>query len=142
MTNIADRFGMSVAALAADEVARIKPDATLHEVADALAAGDVGALVVGERDEVDGIVSERDVVRALADRRDPDATHASHIAHRELVWCDASATIAEVATEMMEHYVRHVLVEEDGRLVGIVSARDLLGAYAAADGAATEPDEG
>ena len=31
---------------------------------------------------------------------------------------------------MMEEYVRHVLLEEDGRLVGIVSARDLLGAYA------------
>jgi CBS domain-containing protein len=36
---------------------------------------------------------------------------------------------------MMEHYVRHVLLEEDGRLVGIVSMRDLLGAYAAADAA-------
>ncbi len=34
---------------------------------------------------------------------------------------------------MMEHYVRHVLVEEDGRLVGIVSTRDPLGVYAAAD---------
>jgi CBS domain-containing protein len=34
---------------------------------------------------------------------------------------------------MMDRYVRHVLVEEDGSLVGIVSARDVLGAYAAAD---------
>jgi CBS domain-containing protein len=41
--------------------------------------------------------------------------------------------VAEVAEEMMEHYVRHVLVEDAGRVVGIVSARDLLGAYAAAE---------
>ena len=41
--------------------------------------------------------------------------------------------LAEVAEEMCERYVRHVLVEEDGRLVGIVSARDLLGVYAAAE---------
>lgn len=59
MTDIADRFGMPVAALAADPVARIASDATLYEVADALAARDVGALVVGNRDDVEGIVSER-----------------------------------------------------------------------------------
>jgi CBS domain-containing protein len=46
-----------------------------------------------------------------------------------------------VATEMMEHWARHALVEEDGRLVGIVSARDLLGAYAAADADPTGEDE-
>ena len=48
------------------------------------------------------------------------------------MWCDESATVGEVATEMMEQYVRHVLVERDGDLIGIVSARDLLGAFAAA----------
>jgi CBS domain-containing protein len=41
--------------------------------------------------------------------------------------------MAEVAEEMMDCYVRHVLVEDGGRLVGIVSARDLLGAYVSAD---------
>ena len=64
---------------------------------------------------------------------DPATTRASDVAHRTLVWCDAEATVTEVATEMMECYIRHVLVEEDGRLVGIVSARDLLGAYASGD---------
>jgi len=38
--------------------------------------------------------------------------------------------VAEVATEMMDRYVRHVLIEDGGRFVGIVSARDLLGVYA------------
>jgi CBS domain-containing protein len=46
------------------------------------------------------------------------------------VWCDHTATVREVAEVMMEHYVRHVLLEQNGRLVGIVSARDVLGAYA------------
>jgi CBS domain-containing protein len=124
-----------VAVLAPDAVDRISPDATLRDVAKALSGAEIGALVVGDGIAVDGIVSERDVVRAVAEGLDPDATSAATVAHRTLVWCDASATIAEVATEMMEHYVRHVLLEEDGRLVGIVSMRDLLGAYAAADAA-------
>lgn len=126
-----DPYGFPVASLTGETVARIAPDANLFEIADALTAGTVGVLVVGAGDDVDGIVSERDLVQALADRCDLGGTRAVDIAHRELVWCDATATIGAVATEMMEHYIRHVLVEDDGRLVGIVSARDLLGAYAA-----------
>jgi CBS domain-containing protein len=124
--------GMSVLAFLGDPVARVGPDASVDAVADLLVSGEVGALVVGDQEKVDGIVSERDVVRALAARRDPASTRAIDIATTELVWCDESATVGEVATEMMEQYVRHVLVERDGDLIGIVSVRDLLGAFAAA----------
>jgi CBS domain-containing protein len=130
VTGVAD---LPVSALTGEPVARIGPDATLIDVARALTERDVGALVVGEGERVTGVVSERDVVRALAAGRDPATTRAADVANTDLVWCDAAATVAEVAAEMMERYVRHVLVEDAGRLVGIVSARDLLGVYAAAD---------
>ena len=55
------------------------------------------------------------------------------------MWCDINADVANVAEEMMECYVRHVLVEDDGHLVGIVSARHLLGAYASGEFA--DPDD-
>jgi CBS domain-containing protein len=119
--------------LVAAPVAMVAPDATLLEVADAMKAASVGALLVSESDGAAGIVSERDIVHALAGRRDPATTRARDVSSTSLVWCDAKATVAEVAEEMMECYVRHVLVEDGGRLVGIVSARDLLGAYASAD---------
>jgi CBS domain-containing protein len=123
----------SVSILIAAPVAKVALDATILEVADAMTAASVGALVVSDGDGAAGIVSERDIVGALAKRRDPATTRARDVASTTLVWCDAEATVAEVAEEMMECYVRHVLVEDDGRLVGIVSARDLLGAYASAD---------
>jgi CBS domain-containing protein len=129
---------MSVSAFLGDPVARVGRDASVDAVADLLVGGEVGALVVGDHEKVDGIVSERDLVRVLAARRDTASTRAIDIATTELVWCDESATVGEVATEMMEQYVRHVLVERDGDLIGIVSARDLLGAFAAA----TEVDGG
>jgi CBS domain-containing protein len=119
-------------------VARVCAGASLLDVAVGMVASSVGALVVGERrGSATGIVSERDLVRALAEGRDPATTTAGDIASTTLVWCDADATIAEVAAEMMDAYVRHVLVEQGGHLVGIVSARDVLGAYASAD---TGPD--
>ena len=128
---------LPVSALIGDRVARVGPGATLYEVAEAMAAAGVGALLVGDLDRPSGIVTERDLAGALAARRDPATTTAGDIAHTSLVWCDAEATVAELAAEMMTAYVRHVLVEEDGRLVGVVSARDLLGVYASGDADAT-----
>ncbi len=121
----------SVATLIGTPVVGVARDASLNEVADAMVAAGVGALIVtnGDRGQAAGIVTERDIVRALAGRRDPATTHACDIANTSLVWCDARATVTEVAERMMECYIRHVLVERGGRLVGIVSARDLLGDY-------------
>ena len=124
-----------VSIFAADSIARVAADADLWAIAAALVDADVGALAIGDGDDVVGIVSERDVVRALADRRDPSTTTAMDVAHKRLVWCDIDSTVADVAEEMMEQYVRHVLLEDGGRVAGIVSARDLLGAYAAAESA-------
>jgi CBS domain-containing protein len=124
---------MAVSLLTGGPVIRVAPEASLLQVADVLTDAGIGAVIVGGVDRPRGIVSERDVVTALAARRDPETTCAGDIAHLTLVWCDAGSSVAEVAELMMERYVRHVLVEEDGRLVGIVSARDLLGAYAGAD---------
>jgi CBS domain-containing protein len=125
---------MPVSALAADNTIRIAAEASLLEVARALVDADVGIVVLGDDNQpVRGVVSERDVVRALAAGRDMATTPGRDVANTELVWCDTAATVAQVAEEMMERYVRHVLVEADGRLVGVVSARDLLGAYASAD---------
>jgi CBS domain-containing protein len=133
MTDLTNAAGTPVSLLIGAPVVKIAPDADLFAVSAGLAGAGIGMLVVAEGPDVAGVVSERDVVQALADRRDPATTRARHIANTSLVWCDVEATIAEVAGRMMQSYVRHVLVEEDGRLVGVVSARDLLGAYAAAE---------
>jgi CBS domain-containing protein len=130
---------LPVRALSADSVLRVDAGSDLWSVAAALAAADVGVLVIGQGSDVEGVVSERDIVRALAAHRGVGETTAADIANRDLVWCDAHADVADVAEEMMERYVRHVLVEEDGQLVGIVSARDLLGAYASGEFA--DPDD-
>jgi len=127
-----------VSALMADIIVRIAPSATMLDAVDALSGGDVGVVAVMERGKVLGVVSERDVVGAIAHRRPLDTTLAIDFASKDLAWCDADATVTEVANEMSERFIRHVLVERKGKLVGIVSARDLLGYYASED---LEPDD-
>jgi predicted transcriptional regulator len=113
-----------------DTLIRVGHDATVRELAGRMAAEGVGALVVTEGDQVHGIVSERDVVVAIAAGKDLDSTTAADIDSRQLVTCALDTTVQEAAVLMMEHYVRHLLVNDHTGPVGIVSARDLLGAYA------------
>ncbi len=121
---------MAIGMLTGDSVVCISPEATLVDAASRLTDRDIGALVVGTEDEVLGIVSERDIVRAVARGSDLATTFVQQIATTELVWADVTASVAEVAEEMAERWVRHILIEDDGRLAGIVSARDLLATQA------------
>ena len=89
----------------------------------------MGVLVIGTPDAVLGLVSERDIVRAIADGLDPDATDAADIGAHQLIWIDADDLIADAAEEMMEDFVRHVLVRDGDQLVGVLSIRDVLSAY-------------
>lgn len=117
-----------VGIFAADRLVRVAADAPVNAVAEAIDDNDVGAVVVG-LDTVEGIVSERDLVRAVAAHHDLSVLRAGDIASTELVYCDAHASLDDAAELMLERYVRHLLVEAGGEVVGIVSARDLLGAY-------------
>jgi signal-transduction protein with cAMP-binding, CBS, and nucleotidyltransferase domain len=119
-----------MSALVGSPVERVSPDTPLREVARALTSADVGMVVVSHGGSVTGVVSERDLTRAIAGGLDLDGTRAMDVANAPVLWCDITATVAEVAAEMMEHWVRHVVVEQDGCPVGVVSARDLLGLYA------------
>ena len=131
MSEITPAGSYAIAMLTGDSVVRVPADATLADVAKALADGELGAVVVGNDIRPAALVSERDVVRAVAAGRDPAEVKALDVASTDLVWCDVESSVDEVAGKMMDRYIRHVLVEEqDGTLVGIVSARDLLGVYA------------
>ncbi|MCB0948459.1 MAG: CBS domain-containing protein [Mycobacterium sp.] len=120
-----------ISAIIGDPVECVPADATVADVAAALVAREVGAVVVGDNKLPTAIVSERDVVRVVATGKDLAGTPALDVASTKLVSCTAEATVGEVAVRMMDRYIRHILVERDGVLIGIVSARDLLGVYSA-----------
>jgi CBS domain-containing protein len=123
----------SVRIYAADDVITLDPQVTLFAAAAELADDQIGLVVLGSPTDIQGVLSERDVVRAVANDLDPVSTPALEVASTTIVWCDRDATVGEVVELMMEHYVRHVLLEDGGRLVGIVSARDLLGALSTSE---------
>ncbi len=122
---------MPISTITGDPVARVAADATVADAAKAMVARDVGAVVVGDDARPAALLSERDVVRVVAAGNDPADVPAIDVASKKLVWCGVEATVNQAAARMMDRYIRHVLVEREGKLAGIVSARDLLGVYSA-----------
>jgi CBS domain-containing protein len=110
------------------EVATIGPDATVADAVAALAEHGVGALVVsGDGRAVEGILSERDVVRALRDRGAELLTLAiREIMTRDVHTCAPGDEIGALARAMTERRFRHVPVVVDGALAGIVSIGDIV----------------
>ncbi|NYE37669.1 CBS domain-containing protein [Nocardioides cavernae] len=108
-------------------VVTIGPDATVRELVSLLAEHNVGALVVSEDgDRVDGIVSERDVVRRLhADAAVLDGLVRS-IMTADVRTCAAEDSLTDLMQTMTEHRIRHVPVLADGRLTGIISIGDVV----------------
>lgn len=112
-----------------DAVITIEPTATVRAAATAIVDQSIGILLVGTVEHVLAVVSERDIARAVAERRDLDTTTVADIGSRVLVWIDSNDTIGEAAEEMMKDYVRHALVRDESGLVGVLSMRDVLAAY-------------
>lgn len=109
-------------------VTTVAPSTTLLEVANKLAAKKIGAIVVvGARGEVAGIVSERDIIRALATsgsaclEQPVEATMT-----RQVVTCQETDTLDELMSMMTARRFRHLPVVTDGALVGIVSIGDVV----------------
>lgn len=109
-------------------VATIRPDATIAEAVETLNRERIGAIVVSEDGEsVDGILSERDIVIALADSGAELLSRGiDEIMTRKVVTCAPGDTVQELMTEMTNRRMRHLPVVSNGRLCGIVSIGDLV----------------
>jgi CBS domain-containing protein len=101
------------------------PDDTLADVADLLVGHNIGSLVVMHNDEMVGIITERDILRACAATRGPlEFFKVQERMTRCPVVASPNDEVADVMCIMTERRIRHVPVVERGRLAGIISIGD------------------
>ena len=110
-------------------VETISASASIHDLVNSLNAHHVGALVVSsDGKKIDGIVSERDVVRAMPGKLDQlIGMHVRDIMTVDVHTCTPDSTVSELMQMMTELRIRHVpVVDADGALISIVSIGDVV----------------
>jgi CBS domain-containing protein len=110
----------------------VPPDASLRSVAETLNEEEVGIAIVrrphppGHGTRAAGLVSERDIVRALAEGMDPDDTGADDVMTGDLASVAPHESIRLAAQRMIDNDIRHLPVIEGEDVVGVISMRDVL----------------
>lgn len=119
------------------KVHSITPDATLEQVVHKLVENNCGSLVVCDRSPdgnegatLAGIVTERDILRACATRREPlSQVKVTDCMSRELVTGTPNDSIEDTMGLMTERRIRHLPILDDGKLVGLISIGDVVKAH-------------
>jgi len=109
------------------DVERIAPTASLKAAIDRMRDKNISALVVGQRDAVVGIISERDILQALSQHtRSPDALQVEDAMSQSVITVTPEDSVKHAMGLMTRHRVRHLPVMRDGVLLGIVSIGDVV----------------
>ena len=109
------------------EVLMIDEKTSVKEVARMMKTKKIGSILVEKNNEVIGIVTEADIVRRLvAEERDPNTTLVKTIMSSPLLAIDAEMSIIDANDMMDKNRVRHLAVKEEGKIVGLVSCRDVM----------------
>src|SRR5436190_16192076 len=107
-------------------VRTVSPSQSLAEVAEVMKGEDVGSVPVVEEGRLAGIVTDRDIViRAVAERRNPQTVKVDEVASRELVTVEPEQDLDEALALMARPQVRRLPVVEEGQLVGILAQADV-----------------
>ena len=116
---------MKVREVMTQVVLTAEPGITIAEVASLMAQRRVGSALVLEHDQMIGIFTERDIVKALS--QDASAIHQAivHWMTRSPRTISSDATVEEALRRMLDGSFRHLPVMDDDRLVGMLSMRDL-----------------
>jgi len=104
-------------------------DDSLRRLAETFVGDSIGAAVV-KGTNPPALVSERDVVRAIAEGEDLDGVRVSEVMTEDVLVASPDDKVLDVAYRMLDNEIRHVPVVEDGVVIGIVSGRDALRVFA------------
>ena len=120
-------MGQRIREIMTSNPSTIEPDKTVVDAARIMKQEDAGVVPVTENGRLTGMVTDRDIaIRVVAEGKDPQSTTVQEVASKNLVTLDPEQELDEALRLMAQHQVRRLpVVEEDGRLVGIVAQADV-----------------
>ena len=116
----------TVGQLMSGDLSVITEDATVKQAAGQMQDQRIGSLLVKKGNDFSGIITETDIVRAVAGRDDVAATSVVQVMSSPILTVEKKLSPHYARELMADKRIRHLAVTEDGKIVGILSARDLL----------------
>ena len=108
-------------------VIAIKPNTTVREAARIMTKYRIGSLLVMENEKLLGIVTELDILwKVVAENRNPETTLVNEIMSKEVITVKPNQTLEDAAQLMVEKKIKKLPVVEDDKIVGIITATDLI----------------
>lgn len=121
---------MNVGDIIQRHLVTIPSGTTMLDAAKLMVENNMGLLVIcdtRDKTKLAGVVSERDIMKAIASGKKLTAP-IDEVSTKQVITVKASSEVAEAAKAMNKHRIRHVVVvDEQGKLIGVVSMRDLVG---------------
>lgn len=109
------------------DVHTVPVTATVYDAVQKMINARIGCVMVVDQERLVGIFTERDVlVRVVGARRDPATTLVASVMTHDPTSVEPSTTLQEIADMHRDHHFRHLPVVENGRIIGMVSFRDVL----------------
>ncbi len=109
----------------------IDSQANIHDLTEFMEDKNVGSLLVTEGSEFIGIVTERDLTRkVLRQKLDPETTKVSEIMSSPIMTLDGGRPVTEANQYMADKKIRHLAVTDEGKIVGMLSVKDLVSFFA------------
>ena len=120
---------MQVRNLMKAPVVTIEPGRSVREAARLMQDMVIGSVVVHEGGRAMGIMTERDVLRAVAEGRDVEQTSVDDLMTKNLVTGGPNWDVVVAASVMTAHRIRHLVVQEQDQVLGVLSLRDVLSTF-------------
>ena len=108
------------------EISVIQEEASLQEAAQQMQTRRIGSLLVEKNGEYAGIITETDVVRAVAEYTDVSQLSVHGLMSSPIISLDKKLSPQYARDLMADRRIRHLAITEDGNIVGVISVRDLL----------------
>jgi CBS domain-containing protein len=120
-------MGQRIREIMTSNPSTIEPDKTVVDAARIMKQEDAGVVPVTENGRLTGMVTDRDIaIRVVAEGKDPQSTPVREVASKDLVTVDPQQDLDEALRLMAQHQIRRLpVVEEDGKLVGVVAQADV-----------------